>query len=79
MTWGVDSPVNLQLCLLGMGWLVDVLGGGGWWVVQNDNLTWHIIVDAEKLVVYSLLLEQGQFFNKTSITLSLTKTFTMRK
>ena len=28
MTWGVDSPVNLQLCLLGMGWLVDVLGGG---------------------------------------------------
>ena len=54
-------------------------GGGGWWVVQNDNLTWHIIVDAEKLVVYSLLLEQGQFFNKTSITLSLTKTFTMRK
>ena len=57
-------------------------GGGGWWVVQNDNLTWHIIVDAEKLVVYRLrllLLEQGQFFNKTSITLSLTKTFTMRK
>ena len=43
---------------------------------------WHIIVAAEKLVVYSLRLlplEQGQFFNKTSINLSLTKTFTLRK
>lgn len=72
MTWGVDSPVNLQLCLLGMGWLVDVLGGGGWWVVQNNNLTWHIIVDAEILLVDRLrllLLEQGQFFYHEKISL----------
>ena len=81
MTWGVDSPVNLQFCLMGMGWLVDVLWGGGVGSAKRQS-EWHIIVDAEKLVIYSLrllLLEQGQFFNKTSITFSLTKTFTMRK
>ena len=41
-------------------------------VVQNNNLTWHIIVDAEILLVDRLrllLLEQGQFFYHEKISL----------